>query len=41
MYVFEFSFLIGWLFESIILTSAAVPQKDEFPSVTEAGKPDS
>lgn len=38
MYLSEFSFLIGWLFESLILPFAAVPQRDEFPSIPEAVK---
>lgn len=40
MYLSEFSFLIGWLFESLIPPFAAVPQREEFPSIPEAVKSD-
>lgn len=40
MYLSEFSFLIGWLFECLIPPFAAVPQRDKFPSIPETVKSD-
>lgn len=40
VYLSEFSFLIGWLFESLIPHFAVVPQRDKFLSIPEAVKSD-